>query len=290
MNPLDLLKTIDFDRVDLGVLAKLMRDPLLMDESAMMQRLGKFLASAKDGSLVIQAANTEPRVNQESGFCLPAEVYGEIAILKIEGVISPYGSKWSDDVNPYSLRHDARHLLNDDRITTVILYIDSPGGTANGLELAVESLLQLGEQKRLLAWNNDLCASAAYWLALSAEQIYAQRDSQTGSIGTYIALPDFSNMFSKIGVEMFVARDGDFKGLGLFGKPLTEEERGLIQERVMDVSDRFKGFVSLRRPFIAPESMRGQTFAAPKAEQAKLIDGIFSDFTEFFAAVMEMEE
>lgn len=287
MNPIDLLKTVDPTKVDFGVVAKLIREPLLMDEAAVVERLGRAWAAARDGSLVISAACTEPRVNHETGYCLPAEIYNNIAILKIEGVISPYGSKWDDDCNPYALRHDARNLLNDDRIDTILLYIDSPGGTVNGLELAVESLLQLSEQKRVIAWNNDLCASAAYWIAASADQIYAQRDSNTGSIGVYTAIPDFSNMFSKLGVEMFVARDGDYKGMGLFGKPLTEDERGLIQEKVMDISERFKGFVSLRRPAVTPESMRGQTFSAPKAEQAQLIDGIFSDFTDFVASVME---
>ena len=84
-------------------------------------------------------------------------------------------------------------------------------------------------------------------------------------------------MEDKLGIKMNVFRDGDLKGMGVFGKELTELEGDYLQDRVMECSERFKGFVRDRRPGIADETMQGQTFESRNARELNLIDGVFSD-------------
>ena len=256
-----------------------------MDSAAYLEVMARTIAEANRGTLCLENARTNPKP-KDDGFVLDVERDGRVALIPVEGTISPYRS-WGDQTNPYALRHDAQRLADDPSISDVVLYMDSPGGVVSGVELAVEAIEQLAEKKKVHTWNNDLAASAAYWLAAPSHGIYSRPDASTGSIGVYSAIPDFSKMYlDKLGIDMVVSRDGIYKGMGLPGKPITEEERGLLDERVAEISERFKGFVRDRRG-LDDEVMQGQTYTGKKARGLGLIDGVFADFADFLAAIRQ---
>ena len=77
--------------------------------------------------------------------------------------------------------------------STVVLWFRSPGGIVTGIPETAGELRRLGKTRRLLAFTDDLCASAAYWLAAQCEQIVATPTADVGSIGVYLAFYDFVN-------------------------------------------------------------------------------------------------
>lgn len=279
---MDILKNVDISRIDLSAATTLITSPWVMEAGAFNALIGTTAAQLLAGEFSL-SADTSPRV-RENGYATRLEssdAHG-VAVMQIRGMISPYGG----DTNPHAIRHDANKLREDPSIRTVIMDIDSPGGTSAGLPGAVEALERLGAEKRLISWNNDLAASAGYWLAATANEAYSAPDADSGSVGVYIAIPDYSAMMAKMGIEMNVLRDGALKGMGLFGKALTEAEKSHLQQRVDELSVDFKGYIRERRPGVEDDTMQGQTFPAPAALKKGLIDGIFDDLPALVASVI----
>lgn len=131
-----------------------------------------------------------------------------------------------------------------------------------------------------------MAASAAYWYASAHDEIYGATSSMPGSIGVFSALYEFSGLMGKLGIGLHLFRDGALKGMGLFGKSLTDVEAAHIQAGVDKVSAEFKGFVRARRPGIADATMQGQVFDGDEAIAARLLDGHVDDLADLIAAEM----
>ena len=194
MNLPTILESIDLSKINLGLAIRMANEPWIMEERAFAEMVGFGLSAAMNGSLNL-SAETSPKLDEKTGFGTPVQADDDlgIAIMSIRGIISPYrmhDEEPGDRTNPHAIRHDAARLRADDSVDTVIMDIDSPGGTSSGLDLAVDELRLLAQEKRLVAWNNDLMASAAYWLGAAADEIYAAPSADSGSIGVYIA-PSF---------------------------------------------------------------------------------------------------
>ena len=161
-------------------------------------------------------------------------------------------------------------------VKAVVLDISSPGGTVSGVPELANMISALNTTKTVVAHISDVGCSAAYWVASSAQLITADASAETGSIGVYMALVDQSAAFAMNGLKTEVIASGKFKGMGLPGTSLTEEQRALLEAQVMEIYEGFKNQVISNRPQVAEEAMQGQTFLAPSALKAGLIDEICS--------------
>lgn len=173
-----------------------------------------------------------------------------------------------------------------DRVENVVLYFDSPGGCSIGLEETVELIRELADEKRVVAYTDYQCCSAAYWLACAADEIYAAPSSVIGSIGCYIAALDSSRAFELEGLELKLFRRGELKALGCPGKQWTAEEEKFLADMAEECGREFEAWVTSRRTGIQPSTMQGQWFQA-KGAPAGLLDGTFRDLDELIAAVLE---
>jgi ClpP class serine protease len=177
----------------------------------------------------------------------------------------------------------------DDTIDTVVLVLDSPGGSTVGLVETAEALTELAEEKRLVAFTDSEMCSAAYWLACACGEIYASPSSIVGSIGTYLAAVDSSRAWEMEGLELKLFRVGTFKGAGLEGKKWTPDEEKWLTDLTEKVGAEFRGWVSSRRPSLPADAMEGQFFFA-KSAPAGLIDGLHRDLPSLLSALMEAPE
>lgn len=210
-----------------------------------------------------------------------------IAVLRIDGTISPY---YYNSVDPRGLAATVRALGDDSQIRSIILDIDSPGGHATyvrELGEAIRSVSAAGTRTVAHVGAGSMAASAAYWIASASDEIHGSTASMVGSIGVFSALYEFSGMLGKFGIALKLFRDGPLKGLGIFGKSLTDEEAAHIQAGVDKVSAEFKGFVRARRPGIADTTMQGQVFDGDEGIAVKLLDGHVEDLADLIA--MEIE-
>jgi protease-4 len=108
------------------------------------------------------------------------------------------------------------------------LEIDSPGGSpvqAEMIHREIGRLKTLNPEHRIVAVINDSGASAAYYIALAADEIYASRASLVGSIGVRMESFGFTDAMQRLGIERRLYVAGDHKGaLDMFGPVRTEEE------------------------------------------------------------------
>jgi signal peptide peptidase SppA len=164
----------------------------------------------------------------------------------------------------------------------VVLWFRSPGGITTGIPEAAAALRQ--SSKQVVAFTDDLCASAAYWLAAQCAGIHSTGTARLGSIGVYIAFYDFCGYLEQQGIKLELFKAGLHKAMGVPGNPLSEQDSGLLQARVDDSYRRFCEEVTMNRE-IDKASMQGQTFEGEDAKRAHLTDKLWHGAPSFFASL-----
>jgi len=162
---------------------------------------------------------------------------------------------------------------NDPRVTTIALHIQSPGGDAIGCLEAAQAVAAAAKVKPVIAFCDDVMASAAYFIGAGATSVIVAPSSLIGSIGTYVVLADDSDYWKRLGVDFMVLRSGKFKGAGIDG--YSPEQIANIQRMVDSFGAQFRGFVSTARGGrIAAEDMEGQVFLGAESAERGFADGI----------------
>ena len=159
----------------------------------------------------------------------------------------------------------------DPAVHTILLDIDSPGGTVNGTPELAQLVRTIAKDKHVYAFTAGQCCSAAYWVASQADVIYAAPSATVGSIGVILPVVDSSALYDRCGLKMEVFSAGKYKSTGMDGTSLTEEQRDRLTQQVNDTWARFKQAVTRRRT-IDETDMEGQSFYGTDARHKKLVD------------------
>jgi signal peptide peptidase SppA len=200
-----------------------------------------------------------------------------VAVFDVGGVI---GRKFSGMLNSSGvtsidvLSRMVKAAAADDRITAIVLDIDSPGGTVAGVPEMAQTVRDAAAVKPVVAYTGGLMASAAYWLGVGADAIFAGPSAEIGSIGVYSAFLDQSRAYEIEGYRTELFKTGKYKGMGIPGLPLTDDQRALIQADVDTVFGWFKAAVRANRGNVSDDVMQGQTLFGEDARAANLIDRI----------------
>jgi signal peptide peptidase SppA len=220
-------------------------------------------------------------------FYYTAEGKPEVAVVPIYGILAK-NAGWIEqacmgvtDIN--AIGH-ALHQASEARdVKTIVLDVASPGGQVTGIrELAASVKMATQKRgKRVYAFTDERMASAAYWIASQADEIYNTPTATIGSIGTYLAWLDESVKMSLEGVKLEFFGAGEHKGMGLPGKALSQKDRELLQARVDEINGWFTSSVTESRPRIATSTMQGQVFTGEKSPGLHLSDGICNSWHEF---------
>ena len=200
--------------------------------------------------------------------------------IAIVSVIGPLYKRKSPFVSNYKAIGEALTAISQmEQLPPVVLKIDSPGGMVAGLDPVLDQIRELAEQTLVVASVNGMGASAAYRIASQAGSVFASKDSEVGSIGTYWQLLDYSEAYKKAGVESILLTTGPYKGLGTPGEPLTRQQREFLQQTVEESNEAFLRDIMAGREMSeeAVDSVAdGRWWSASKAEALELIDGIGS--------------
>lgn len=171
-----------------------------------------------------------------------------------------------------------RAMTTDPRVRALVLQFTSPGGTANGSPELADRVRAYAERggKPVVAFTDSVMASAAYQVASQANAVIATRSATVGSIGTVISFLDVSKAYEQMGIERkVITNDGaTFKGAGIPGSKLTPEQEAQIQRVANAHGEMFKRMVTEKRPRVADDTMRGQTFVGDEALAVGLIDQV----------------
>lgn len=212
-----------------------------------------------------------------------------IAVIDIVGPLSRQDTFFSfffGGTSYETIRTQLNEALGDDRIHTIVLNVDSPGGEVNGVSDLAHEIYAARSKKRIEAVASGLCASAAYWLASAAHKITASQTTLVGSIGVIKTLTDTTKMLEANGIRqlMIVSSHAPEKIHGNDGR-ITEEAVASVR-RVLDALENvFVGDVAKARG-VSDETVRskygkGGVFVAGSAApdertglEAGLVDAI----------------
>lgn len=201
-----------------------------------------------------------------------------VAIIPVAGVIGhkvSAVSKLLGAVDTVDVIAAIELAAEDDDIDTIILDIDSPGGTVGGVPELAETVedVQRAGVKKIYAYTDSMMASAAYWMAAGANGIFAAPSAEVGSIGVYLPVMDTSKALAEKGVTVEIFKSGKYKAAGFPGVALDEEVRKHLQLEVMETYNEFAGFVKKYRADLNYEYMQGQTLTGRKAAEVGMVDG-----------------
>ncbi len=207
-----------------------------------------------------------------------------VAVVRASGAISmeaggsPLGR--TSGITERSLGRTVRSLTEDSSVKAVVLRIDSPGGSALASDLLWRALMQLRAKKPLVVSVGDMAASGGYYLASTANRIFAEPTSIVGSIGVVGGKLAFARALDSLGVHVepigapgsTAAQRASYQSPLLPWDPVTRER---VRAEMTAVYELFVRRVAEGRG-LAPEvisgSAEGRIFAGPAAQDAKLVD------------------
>lgn len=197
--------------------------------------------------------------------------YGaRVALVRVQGVVSG-GSLVIDELDAMSSSPGIRAL---------VLRVDSPGGGASASQEIYEKIVEIRDGGLpVIVSMGSVAASGGYYVACPADSILANPASITGSIGVRMSFTNFEELFGKIGIDFETVKSGEFKDTGAWDRPLTAEERALLQGTVDDIHAQFVEAIALERDMPIEEVMAladGRIFSGRQALDVGLIDALGS--------------
>lgn len=190
-----------------------------------------------------------------------------IARINISGFIG-------DDQKLYDLIEDVQ---DNPKAKAVIVWLDTPGGSAVGGEEIFLRLRKMAEKKPVVAVMRSIAASAGYMIALGADQIYAREGTITGSIGVLVESAEITELMDKLGVKPVIIKSAPLKASPSPFEKLTPESAAVMQRVIDDFYTRFVDMVAERRKLPRPEALRladGRVYSGRGAVENKLVDAI----------------
>lgn len=179
------------------------------------------------------------------------------------------------------------HRLQDHpQVKSIVIQFNTPGGTLASAQSIAEEIVKIRRAgKPVVVSMGEYCASAGFYISCAADRIYALPGSLTGSIGAILRYPEAGELMKKIGVRMEVVKSTPYKDLGDFSRPLSPQERNVLQNVLNDMHAQFLEMIlDARGDKLAGALAKRQnlqvtdlTPEAVKAELQNLADGrIFS--------------
>lgn len=169
----------------------------------------------------------------------------------------------------------ARAAMEDERLSAVVLHVDSSGGSALASDLMWRELTLLARKKPLVVYMGDVAASGGYYIALPAHQIVCQPATLTGSIGVITAKVVTAEAYRKVAAHRYTLQRGKNADLYTDSRPWLGEQRQKIEEQIEHSYRLFKERVVAGRK-LAHQTLDdvagGRVWTGAQAQKNGLVD------------------
>ncbi len=201
-----------------------------------------------------------------------------VAVIDIEGLIASAATVNAEDINKV-----LREAFEDEETSAVMLRINSGGGSpvqSGMIHDEIRRLRAIHEDIPVYAVISDVGASGAYYIAVAADQIYADKGSIVGSIGVRLDSFGLVGLMDKWGVERRLFTAGEKKGLLDPFLPLQDEEVAHVEGVIGQIHEQFINVVRDGRGDRLSETeniFSGLIWTGVDALELGLIDGLGDD-------------
>ncbi len=213
----------------------------------------------------------------------PADVMGHrdhVAVIYIDGDMVDGRSRsvplvGNRLVGSYTVAAALQQARADDRVRAVVVRLETPGGSSTAAEALWREVYLTARVKPVIASMGSTAASAGYYVASAAGQIFASRTTLTGSIGIYYGKADVSALLNLLGLNVVTYRTAPRADADSLFRPFTDDERTAIGERIKRHYDVFVDRVSRGRK-MSPDAVdavaRGKVWTGEQAHARHLVD------------------
>ncbi len=200
-----------------------------------------------------------------------------VAVVRLSGVIAAGGR--GQVLNDAGVAPLLEKAFRKGKPKAVALVINSPGGSPVQSSLIGARIQRLAAEHEVktYAFVEDVAASGGYWLAASADEIWVDESSITGSIGVISASFGFSELMARYGVERRVYTAGKDKSMLDPFRPEKAEDVDRLKALQQQIHDNFITHVKTRRGDRLSDDkdlFTGEIWVGDKAREVGLVDGV----------------
>lgn len=213
----------------------------------------------------------------------------KVAVIYAQGEIGMGKNSDGASIGSESLSKTIREARRDSTIKAIVLRINSPGGSALASEVIWREVQLANAVKPVVVSMGDVAASGGYYIAAPASAIVASPTTITGSIGVFGLLMNGKKAMDKLGLSVDEVGTNRHANMGSMHRPLTNEERAVVQKGVEDVYATFIGHVAQGRGLSTErvdEIGQGRVWSGANAMDIRLIDR-FGGLNEAIAMAAE---
>lgn len=257
--------------VVLLVLSVLLVSGVVLTGCVVGNRIGISLTEGAEELVEKEILPAEKRRTDEK--VLLVDISGIMSMQSSPGFLEGYKPNMVEE-----LRSVFQKAREDDDIKAVLLRINSPGGEMTSIDIIYREIMTFKEEQEvpIVASMMQVAASGGYYAACTADHVMAHPTTLTGSIGTILNLFSIAELMDKIGVEYNAVTSGEMKDMGSLFKPMSAEERELLQKIIDQEQERFIEVVDKGRPELDRDRVRvladGRIYSAYSAEEYGLVD------------------
>lgn len=249
---------------------------------AKLAEIGEVYATHMRGEKIdikgVEARIGRPLQNESQGY----DVINGVAIVPVHGVLAKRANLFMQISGGASLEligRDLQDALDDPSVNSIILDIDSPGGTVDGTQQLANLVRQARTRKRVVALADGCMASAAYWVGSAAESIYiADTTTMVGSIGVVTTHVDVSAKEAQTGIKTTEISAGKYKRIASQYAALSPEGFATIQSQMDYLYELFVDAIAANRGVstdkVLSDMADGRVFIGQQAIDAGLVDGV----------------
>ncbi|WP_088281643.1 S49 family peptidase [Ideonella sp. A 288] len=158
------------------------------------------------------------------------------ALVEVKGEIAA-----DTEASAEQLIAGLKNAFEDVGAKGVVIRINSPGGSPVQAGIVNDEIRRLKalHKKKVYAVVDEMCASAAYYIAVSADEIYVDKASLVGSIGVLMDGFGFAGTMDKLGVERRLLTAGENKGMLDPFSPQNERHKAYAQAMIDQIHRQF---------------------------------------------------
>ncbi|MFQ5405956.1 MAG: signal peptide peptidase SppA [Candidatus Micrarchaeia archaeon] len=201
-----------------------------------------------------------------------------VALIELKGEISTSSSNafGQATASVEAISQQLKEAEENPQMTSIVLLVNSPGGSAVASKELHDEVKSV--KKPIIAYFSESAASGGYYVAAASNYIVANPNTITGSIGARASILNYEGLFGKVGLKEEAFKSGELKDIGAGYRNLTDKERQLLDEMVMETFENFEKDVREARKgkltAFFEEVLDGRILTAKNALKAGLIDEI----------------
>ena len=203
----------------------------------------------------------------------------KIAVVYAEGVIMDgEGEPDTQGVVPgEGFARMLRKVRQRKDVKAVVLRVNSPGGSVTASEAIADELRRFKSDRPVIVSMGTVAASGGYAISMPGRRILAEPSTITGSIGVFGLLVNLQKLANDHGITFDAVQTGALANIGTLSRPMTPEERAVIQNLVDHDYGEFVRDVARSRNLTTnrvDELAQGRVWSGADAVKLGLVDDL----------------